>query len=249
MNRLKVSLKELYSQAPPVNPVAVEKTIAEARKGAMGQRQLRPIRFFELLRGQLHFVAKPIWLLQAAVLAALCLLVAFQAENGGLGLSSALFGSAVFIAMTALPFYRRAKRWGMFETEAATRLSLARLMLAKLCIIGLGDAVALCLVTAAAMRGISQPALTALRCVIAPYLLACVGTLVLLNRVQRDWAAGLSAIYCLGLGLLLTLAEDKALLAGLSLGWLLFISFALAALLLAECCRMLRQIPANNWMN
>ena len=85
-------------------------------------------------------------------------------------------------ALTLLPFHGRARRCGMEEVEAASRLSRAKLALARLGAVGAGDAV--CCAAAALMSGGGW--YVTLVFVATPFLLTSAVSLAALGHAGRE---------------------------------------------------------------
>lgn len=249
--RIETALRDLYSA--PVerpDPASIERTISKARKSlafsaAARQRPFRPVGFLEILAGQVRFIARSVWLLQGVFLAVTCLIIKLAA---GQRLTSVLYMSAIFTAMTALPFYGRAQRYKVLETEAVTRISLARTLLAKLCIIGIGDALCLSLIILFWAGSADSSIETAFIYVIIPYLLAGTGSLFILNHCHRQQGIEIVCGYCLGLGVLFKIISDKIQFsrAELSLTLAVAVCAVLSILLLFECRSMLCKVRVND---
>lgn len=191
----------------------LEETIRLSRKAYAARRKMRRLGAAELVMGQLRFVARPVWLLQGILLICICVLVSLNRGAASL--------CAVLVAMTALPFCGRSRKYKMQEIEATARLSRARQLLARLAAIALGDLVCLLvlsLISAAPME------------VILPFLLATVGSLLVLDCELFD-PTGL----CIGIGVIYSAPATRALLAELStgteLGCCIALTIALALLL------------------
>ena len=74
------------------------------------------------------------------MLALICLVLGAAAPDEDLIPACASI-AAEMAALTLLPFYNRASRYGMHEVESAARFNSAHIMLARLVAVGIGDAV------------------------------------------------------------------------------------------------------------
>lgn len=245
LNRL---LKEEAYNMPEPSQAHLDETVRLCRRAYAARRPMRRIGTLELIAGQLRFVARPIWTMQAAVLLVMgyALHMAAVSDHAARHVPAFLSLTAVLFAMTLLPFYGRARRYKMRELESAARISYARLILAKLCAVGAGDAVCLSAVTALSLGTLTEPLHAVLVYTVLPFLLTCSGSLFLLNRLREEYGVFVSA--GLGMGIGVTYWE----LAVRNHGLLKRVPMACAAaacalLLLAlalECRRLARQIPA-----
>ena len=172
-------------------------TLGLCRREYARRRRLRRVGAWELIRRQLRFTALPVWGLQAALLAAICCVFGAARPKEELIPASASL-AAVLAAMTLLPFHGRARRYGMEEVEAASRLSRTKLSLARLGAVGAGDAV--CCAAAALMSGGGW--YVTLVFVATPFLLTSAVSLAALGHAGRESgvciAAGLGAIIAVG---------------------------------------------------
>jgi len=243
-------LKNELSAAHSIEPTGahLEETIRLARQAYINRRQMRHISTFEMIIGQVRFIAQPVWLLQGMVLLCMCGLIrhAMVSEQAASSFPAFLSISSIFIAMTMLPFYGRSRKFKMREIECTTRVSLSRLTLSKLCVIGAGDAVSLCIVTLITLGRIAEPAVTLLIFIILPFLLTCAGSLFILGRTKENYGIFVSVGFGIGLSAAFrTLAMDMGdKLTHISAAISITICAFLALVLILECRRLLRQIPS-----
>lgn len=180
--------------APAVDAGHVASTLALCRAGYCARRPLRPLTVRELIGRQLRFTALPVWLLQGALLSVICLVmgVSRTVDGAALPIPACASLSAELAALTALPFYGRARRYGMSEVEAAARVSRTRLALSRMAAVGVGDVV--CVSAAALFCG---GWLDVLVLVAVPFLLTSAAALAVSLLAERDSspfiAVGLSA--------------------------------------------------------
>ena len=168
-------------EAPEPDAARVGETLALCRREYARRRRLRRVGAWELIRRQLRFTALPVWGLQAALLAAICCVFGAARPADELIPASASL-AAVLAALTLLPFHGRARRCGMEEVEAASRLSRAKLALARLGAVGAGDAV--CCAAAALMSGGGW--YVTLVFVATPFLLTSAVSLAALGHAGRE---------------------------------------------------------------
>ncbi len=220
-----------------VRPSAVAAAVLLARQQANERSRQRRISFSRFLLMQIRFLGWKIWAVQGTLLLTVC------------GLLSSLFGQgywkepqsvegllcalSVLVFMTAPPFLYRSVRYGMQEVEGAARFSSLRLLMARLIIIGAGDAVLLGgILLMASAKTTLQPG-SAVLSVGLPFLLASSACLYLLGHVPpRQFLVGSTALCgLLMMGLVLGERNLFQLLAlTLSPGWV-----GVCAVLIAFC--------------
>ena len=176
---IKLGLSAL--EAPEPDAERMNETLTLCRAEYARRRRLRRVGAWELIRRQLRFTALPVWGLQAALLAAICCVFGAARPKEELIPASASL-AAVLAAMTLLPFHGRARRYGMEEVEAASRLSRTKLSLARLGAVGAGDAV--CCAAAALMSGGGW--YVTLVFVATPFLLTSAVSLAVLGHAGRE---------------------------------------------------------------
>lgn len=198
-----------------------------------------------MVMSQIRFIAAPIWVLQAVIVLCMCLMLhlASAAEDFEADGPALLSMSSVFVAMSVLPFHGRSRRFKMCEIEGATRASHGKLILAKLCVLGLGDAICL-----AALSWVSAGLLTGaaglvLSCIVLPFLLCCTGVLFILDRARGEQGMLIALGFGLGLaaGYRLLTEELGAVITGQGRGFAVAACVLLTAALALECRRLLRQ--------
>lgn len=230
---------------PEPDPERLAETAALCLDAWRARRPLRSLGVTGMALRQLRFIAAPIWALQAALLLCLCLLLHLSSAGGDPGAEGpALLGmSSVLVAMSALPFHGRSRRFGMFETEGATRASHGKLLLARLCAAALGDAACLAALRLASAGLLDETAGLALACLALPFLLGCAGALLILDRAGEGRGTCAALGYCLALaaGCRALPGEFVSALAGPGRGYAAAACALLAAVLALECLRLLRR--------
>ena len=184
MKTVDIKLQIRALEAPEPDAARVDETLTLCRREYARRRRLRRVGAWELIRRQLRFTALPVWGLQAALLAAICCVFGAARPKEELIPASASL-AAVLAALTLLPFHGRARRCGMEEVEAASRLSRAMLALARLGAVGAGDAV--CCAAAALMSGGGW--YVTLVFVATPFLLTSAASLAVLEHAGESAAA------------------------------------------------------------
>lgn len=179
-------------------------TMREAQVACQSRRQRERIQYPSFLLRQVRFVGAPVWLFQGFLL--LCTFWLFGFVDIGTVSNLAprhwpvLLGCfAVFIAMTSIPFIGRSTQYRMLETEMATRISIPKLLLARIFIIGLGNVllltVSFLLASAKAELGTESTALYLL----VPYLITCCGCLLIQTYAHRGYQGFVCTAFCFSL--------------------------------------------------
>lgn len=181
-------------------------TMREARIAYQNRRNRERIRYPAFLLRQVRFVGAPVWLLQGFLL--LCAFWLFGladivSDFAPRHLPVLLGCFSVFIAMTGIPFIGRSAQYKMLETEMATRISIPKLLLTRISIIGVGNVllliVSFLLASMKAELGAGSVALYLL----LPYLIACCGCLFIQTYAHRGYQGFVSTSLCFSLTALL----------------------------------------------
>lgn len=183
-------------------------TMRASRMAYQSRRQRERIGYPAFLLRQVRFVAAPVWLLQGFMLLCAFWLFGF-ADIGAVSnlaprhLPILLGCFAVFIAMISIPFIGRSVQYKMLETEMATRISIPKLLLTRIFIIGIGNVllltVSFLLASTKAELGAGSIALYLL----LPYLIACCGCLFIQACAHRGYQGFISTAFCFSLTALL----------------------------------------------
>lgn len=228
----------------------LDQTIKLAHTSYESRRKLRYISTFEMIIGQFRFIARPVWSLQGSALLCLCVFmcVAMMSEQFSNNLPALVSVSTVFVSMTFLPFYGRSRRYKMREIESTMRISHSRLILAKLCVVGIGDIVCLVTITSLVFGKMTAPVQTILTFILLPFLLSCTVSLFIMNRVKEEYGIYISAGLCIGIGAAYwTMATKlKPLLMQLSIGLAVVVCAFLILAVVFECRRLMRQFPFSD---
>ena len=185
-------IKSALSAIKHPDEAAPEALLALCRREYKSRPRVRRAGRWELVRSQLRFIALPVWALQGAVLALICLVLGAAAPDEDLIPACASI-AAEMAALTLLPFYNRASRHGMREIEAAARFNSAHIMLARLVAVGIGDAV--CVSAIALLSG--GAANEVLILVVTPFLLTGALSLAVLEHAGEAavlLSAGMGAV-------------------------------------------------------
>ena len=179
-------VKAAFGPAGQVSAAVPDKLLERCREEYNSRPHRRRAGKWELVRSQLRFIALPVWALQGAVLALICLVLGAAAPDEELIPACASI-AAELAALTLLPFYNRAARYGMREIEAAARFNSAHIMLARLVAVGIGDAV--CVSAIALLSG--GAAYEVLVLVVMPFLLTGALSLAVLEHAGEVGGAGI----------------------------------------------------------
>lgn len=141
---LEQQLKKTLHQ-PPVTAdeqhLAKTCLLAETELRRMQARER--ITFMPFLSMQIRYIGWKIWLMQGIFLLFISRMLnrfyGISYLENPLYMAKLLFCLSVLVFMSALPFIYRSVRCRMQEVEAAARFSSAKLLMAKLIIIGIGD--------------------------------------------------------------------------------------------------------------
>lgn len=183
-------------------------TMQAARMAYQDRRQRERIRYPAFLLRQVRFIGATVWLLQGLLLVCAGWLFGFAITGSASDLAPRhlpvlLDCFAVFIAMTGIPFIGRSAQYRMLETEMATRISLPKLLLTRILMIGTGNilllTVAFFLASTKAELGTGSIALYLL----LPYLMACCGCLFIQAYAHSGQQGFVSTAFCFALTALL----------------------------------------------
>lgn len=222
-NSLKASLRR-----PEAHPGChdLEKVTAAAEKIFVKKRSRKRISFTAFLIRQMKYTAWKIWALQGLLLLVLCPVL--FACFGSLLLSRPqhvavlLSGSAILVLLTAIPFVQRGVRYKMCEVEAAAKFSSARLLAARLLVIGIGDSIMLGSVFLLALLKTTVSTGTAALCIMLPFLAVSSAYLYILGHIPVHRISvcciGISAVVFLAIAALCYFYPDAAK-QSFSLGW------------------------------
>ncbi len=205
-SKLQAALKDQPSLQ--ISEEHLNQTMEQARMACQSRRQREGIRYPAFLLRQVRFVGATVWLLQSFLL--LCAFWLFGLADIGAVSNFAprhmpvLLGCfAISIAMTGIPFMGRSARYRMLETEMATRISIPRLLLTRIFIIGIGNVllltVSFLLANAKAELGTGSIALYLL----LPYLIACCGCLFIQSYAHNGQQGFVCTAFCFSLTVLL----------------------------------------------
>lgn len=137
---LRSALNPSYIQADPSH---LEQTLLRTRQELYRKSSRKRIGFSAFLMMQIRFTGWRIWLAQGALAILLCSILSASFEQMHVYEIRYIFKylcvTALLAVLTAVPFICRPLHYKMNEIEAAAFFSSARLLTAKLMIVGTGD--------------------------------------------------------------------------------------------------------------
>lgn len=148
----------------------------------------RQMTFLQFIRGEIRFLGWKLWGAQTAAILVLCWILhllfgdAYWAEPRMV--IRVLTCLSLLVASSAIPLLYRSVRFRMQEIEAATYFSSARLLLARLLLLGTGDTVLLCALFLTTAASSILPISSALIALCLPFLLGSSGILFLASHVS-----------------------------------------------------------------
>ncbi len=236
-------LKKLLHQPSAVSDKTHYETTLFLAKEELRQKQRRErISYARFLSAQIKFIGWKIWSTQGLLLAVTAgiLYHFYEFLQTPQSLTRLLFCLSVFIFAAALPFIYRSVHYQMQEIEAATRFSSAKLLMAKLIIIGIGDISMMGIILLITVSKTSLQADSILLYLCIPFLLAGCGCLFMLGHfTAKHFFAGSMAL-CSFLVLMFASIPGKYELLfcqSFSPGW-----FIVCLVLAAICVQQFRYI-------
>lgn len=201
-NILEKELKHILRESPALTDEKhLERTRILAEKELLKKQSRKRITFARFVQKQIAYVGWKIWGTQGIfLLLAIGLFSDFSDYlKSPRYLIRLLFCLSVAVFMTALPMLYHSVRCRMQETEAASRFSSVKLLLAKLILIGIGDISLLSGIFLIAMIKTALPADNTAFYLCFPFLLAGGGCLFMLGHLPpRTFFVG-SLLFCFSL--------------------------------------------------
>lgn len=169
----------------------MKETICLARKEIAKKAERRRLSFWQFLKTQIRFIGWKIWMMQMIMLGIIYLLMKeffgkYYMEHPE-KLPSLLMVLAVVVLMTAVPFLYCSIRYRMQEIEAVTYVSSVRLMMARLCIVAIGDGVILGSIYVMAISNSIIPKMLIFLCLSIPFFAACNGCLFMAGHLKPEY--------------------------------------------------------------
>ncbi len=237
--KLKQSLQQI---SVTIDEEHLTRTITLVQKEALLRQGRERISFFYFLWKQIKFTGFKLWLGQGIFLFVINRLLAgfYGSLVRPLNMVKVLFCLSVLVCMSVLPFLYRSVRYQMQEIEAVSRFSCAKLLLAKLIVIGIGDICVLGGIFVTTMVRTSLPAGSAFLYLCLPFLLSGSGCLFLLGHLApRQFLMG-SLSFCTVLALVFCMIPGQYAFLfqqSFSAVWMVICAF-----LLICCIRQVRGI-------
>lgn len=197
---LENTVRQALQQSPSVtNETHLHNTLILVRQEACRRQMRKRISFPQFLARQIKFMGYKIWIVQGIFLFFINRLLSrfYGYTLRPQSMVKLLFCLSVLICMSILPSLYRSVRYQMQEIEAAARFSCAKLLLAKLIIVGIGDISLLGGIFFTTMLRTSLPADRTVLYLCLPFLLAGSGCLFLLGHCSpRHFIIG-SLLFCM----------------------------------------------------
>jgi hypothetical protein len=177
-------------QTVKINDAALQQTLLLARRELQMRKKRSRIGFPRFVWLQIRYFGWKIWLMQAVLLLGVQKFLQKFYGNESLctpkRIAMLLCGFSILLAMSAIPFLYRSFRYRMAEIEVATRFSMVRLILARLLMIGIGDAMTIGSVIWLTAANTSYSIWHIGLYAVVPFLLVCTGELALMRYLMKQ---------------------------------------------------------------
>jgi hypothetical protein len=212
-SKLQAALKD--QPALQISKEHLTQTMQAARMAYQNRRQRERIQYSAFLLRQVRFIGATVWLLQGLLLLCAFWLFGFAITDTVSDLAPrhlpVLLGCfAVFIAMTGIPFIGRSAQYRMLEVEMATRISIPKLLLTRILLIGIGNVLLLTVSLLLARTGTEFGTGNIAIYLLLPYLIACCGCLFIQIYAHGRHQGFACTTYCFFLILLLFILYKTA---------------------------------------
>lgn len=204
--------KCLANPETEINMASYRQTLLLAKGEAQRKAERKRAGFGNFLVWHMQHSGVQIWLVQAGLLACIGFLLLkiydssyFMTQRR---ISMLLCGLAVLIFMTALPVFYRSSRYKMLEIEAATRTNAARIFLAEMLTITIGDAVMISTAAGITVIKASYGISSALLYLAVPFLALWCVVIRLLWHVEIKKAVTYCSVICFCVLLLIILLNE-----------------------------------------
>lgn len=241
--QLRQSLHRLPSAADESH---LHATILLARRETCQKQRRKRISLIRFFGKQLSFIGWKIWIVQAIFLLSVYGVFSdfFDYPWTSLRLAKLLFCLSVAVFMTALPLLYRSVRYRMQEIEAVARFSSAKLLLARLIGIGIGDIALLGGIFLFTLAKSSLSTDSAVFYLCFPFFLAGGVCLFMLGHFPPGKFLAGSFLFCSALILAFSVPPGQCAFRYLPLSPAA--RFILCALLAAFCAKQLLYITKNS---
>lgn len=198
-SKLQAALK---NQSPlKISEDHLAETIQLTRIAYKNRRQRERIGYGAFLLRQVRFVGVPVWLLQGAALFFMLWFLGAVLDGDVRyveirHLPPLLCSFAAMIAMPGIPLIGRSAQYRMLEMEMATRISLRRLLLARLLIVSAGGVLALGIALLLINAVTELTAGSILVYLLLPYLIVCCGGMFIQSRAHDQSPGFIYTAFC-----------------------------------------------------
>ena len=187
-----------------VSEKSLHNTLLLANSELQQKCQRSRISFREFLTLQIKYMGLPIWIVQGLLLSGICallpsLLQYYLAHLTSRGIAALLCCFSTILAMHSISFVYRSSRYGMWEIEAASHFSFARLLAAKILLSGIGNIILLGAVFIVISQNTSCNRARTLFYLLIPFLLARSGSLFLHRHIAIEKLQVCIVCVCFGL--------------------------------------------------
>lgn len=208
-SRLRKCLADSDSE---IDTASYRQTLLLAKREAQRKAERRRAGFGSFLVWHMKHLGIRIWLVQAGLLVSIGFLLLRIYDSSYLltqkRISMLLCGLSVMIFMTALPVFYRSYRYKMQEIEAATRINTARLFLAEMLTIMIGDTVMLGTAAGITVIKASYGISSALLYLAVPFLAMWCIVIRLLRHIEMKKATAYCSVMCFCILLLSVLLHE-----------------------------------------
>ncbi len=177
-------------QNTPRMETGLKNTIQLARIQASQKPKRKRIPFRRFLSRQVRYIGWKFWGVQGVLLLLfdrmLTQLYGEQVWASPSSVARLLFCVSTLVAMMALPLLYRSRKYRMQEVESASYFSSARLLMAKLAVIGIGDVLMLAGMFLTTMVRTSMEAGNLTFCMVLPFLVMSAAYLYMMGHCSGD---------------------------------------------------------------
>lgn len=173
-----------------INEDAWKNLLYFAKEEINRKRSEHRIGFGEFWIRQIKYLSCPIWLIQGIVLVALLVLLKHAYVNLSLNNSKQIAGllcvSGMLVMLTVIPTVKRSLMYRINETEAGTRFSVRKLLLAKVLMIATGDCIMILGLLLLTIKYTSMSCLQTMLLLLVPFLTVSGLMLFVLSHVRIE---------------------------------------------------------------
>ncbi len=170
----------------PKSGTGLEHTIYLAKQQVSHKRERGRIPFRRFLKKQVRYIGWPLWSVQVLMLLIFDrLVIRLYGEllwDSPTSVARLLFCVSTLVSMMALPLLYRARKYRMQEVESASYFSSAKLLMAKLAAIGIGDVLLLAGMSLVTIIRTSMDAGNLTFCLVMPFLVMSAAYLYMMGH-------------------------------------------------------------------